>query len=279
MTNRGLAVITGATSGIGAAFARKLAALGYDLLLTGRRMDVLETVSQEVRSAHGRSVRCEYAELSTEDGATALAEVLRGLEVEVLVNNAGFGASSRYPHCDMQEMAALTRLNVLTPLALADAVLPGMVHRGSGCIINIASEGIYLPIPGNAVYSGAKSFLKTWSEGLYQDLQSTGVHVLAICPGLTRSDFHPRMGVPQARMVDRGPLRWMQPEQVAEAAIRAWQRGDVVCVPGAHTRRMIALLGLLPHKARLNLLYRFSQKAFSSPKQQPGATASSQPGT
>lgn len=279
MTSKGLAVITGATSGIGAAMARKLAAMGYDLLLTGRRMDVLAAVAEDIRRAHGVAVRCHHAELSTDDGAHALATMLRELDVEVLVNNAGFGASSRYPSCDPQQMAALARLNVLTPLALTDAVLPAMVRRHCGGIINVASEGIYLPIPANAVYSGVKSFLKTWTEGLHQDLRGTGVRVLAVCPGLTRSDFHPRMGLPQSRMVDRGPLRWMQPEQVAEATIKAWQRGHVVCVPGIHTRVLIAAMNLLPHRGRLNVLYRFSQKAFSSSSQPPVASAGSQPNT
>ena len=179
-----IAVITGATSGIGAAYARRFAQEGYDLILTGRRTDIIESEAEEIRKVYGTEVEVITADLSYESETERLVEEIQGKQVEILVNNAGFGVSRLYQDSDLEIMEQMARLGVLTPMRLIHAVLPGMKESGRGTIINLSSGSIFLLIPGNAVYSGIKAFLKTFTEGLRLDLAGTGVKVLAVCPDL-----------------------------------------------------------------------------------------------
>jgi uncharacterized protein len=256
------AVITGATSGIGAAFACEFARQGYDLVITGRRKEKIEAMAERLRQEYGADVDVIMAELSEMEGVQNVIDNIKGRQIEILVNNAGFGANSLYQISDLAVMEQLAKVNVLAPMELIHAVLPGMLEYGKGTVINISSESVYMIVPKNAVYSGAKAFLKSFTEGLYLDLMGTGVRVMAVCPGLTHTDFHEKIGMDKSRQTDRGQIKWMAPEKVVEIALKDLERGKVICIPGSHTKMLTHLLNLIPRKSYYQFMYNFSRKNF-----------------
>ena len=256
------AVITGATSGIGEAFARKFAKQGYDLVITGRRQEKIDAVAEQIRQKYGVNVDVFLAELSEEEGVREVVNYLKDREIEILVNNAGFGANSLYQASDLIVMEQLAKVNVLAPIELIHAILPSMVERGKGTIINISSESVYMIVPKNAVYSGAKAFLKSFTEGLHLDLMGTGVRVMALCPGLTHTDFHEKMGMDKSRQIDRGQIKWMSADEVVEIALNDLEKGKVICIPGKHTKMLTHMLNLMPRKSYYRFMYNFSRKNF-----------------
>ena len=258
---RPLGVITGATSGIGAAFAEALAEEGYDLLLTGRRETLLAERSRSLEQRFGIRVEALRVELDRPQEVRRLAERLRSLEVDLLVNNAGFGVRCDFLRTPPRTWEALMDLQVRCPLELTQAVLPGMVARGRGGVVNVASEASFLPVPRNGVYAGVKAFLLRWTESLALELEGSGVTVQALCPGLTRTDFHGRLGEEGARLSRSRWIRWLTPEMVVRASLGDLKRGRAVCVPGWGSRARIALLSLLPRSLRLALLGRFFRSA------------------
>jgi short-subunit dehydrogenase len=261
MKNR-TAVITGATSGIGAAFAEKFAGQEYDLVITGRRKDKIEALAEQIRKEYGVDVDVILAELSEDEGIQKVIDHMKDQFIEILVNNAGFGVNSLYQISDLAVMEQLAKVNVLAPMELIHAVLPGMVERGSGTIINISSESAYLIVPKNAVYSGVKTFLKSFTEGLYLDLMGTGVRVMAVCPSLTHTDFHEKMGMDKSRQIDRGQIKWMSTEKVVETALKDLEKGKVISIPGTHTKILTHMLNLMPRKSYYKFMYSFSRKNF-----------------
>jgi len=257
-----VAVITGATSGIGAAYASKFAQLGYDLVITGRRKEKIEAVATQIQQEYNVNVEIILAELSETEGLKKVIDFIKEKEIEVLVNNAGFGAKSLYQVSDLSVMERLAKVNVLAPMELIHAVLPGMVKRDRGTIINISSESVYMIIPQNAIYSGAKAFLKSFTEGLHMDLMDTGVKVMAVCPGLTHTDFHEKMGMDKSRQTNRGQIKWMSPEDVVDISLKDLGNGKVVCIPGNHTKILAHLLNIMPRKSYYKFMYNFSRKNF-----------------
>ena len=247
------AVITGATSGIGAAYAEAFARRGYDLILTGRRKEKIEAQAEKIRSACSVGVEVVLAELSEETGIQMVLDAMQGKEIDVLINNAGFGVAARYQDSDLKVMEQLAKVNVLAPMELIRSVLPDMIRRHSGTVINISSEGAYLVMPGNSVYSGVKSFLKVFTECLHLDLDGTGVRVLTVCPGLTHTDFHEKMGMAKSRQIDHGMMRWTSPEKIVELSLKDLQKGKVISIPGFHTKFFIDFLRLLPKKTYYRL--------------------------
>lgn len=256
------AVITGATSGIGAAFAFEFAKQGYDLLITGRRKEKIEALAERLRQERGVDVTVILAELSEMKDIRNVVDRIKEREIDILVNNAGFGVNSFYQESDLAVMEQLAKVNVLAPMELIHAVLPKMVERGSGTIINISSEGVYMLVPKNSIYSASKAFLKSFTEGLYLDLMGTGVRAMAVCPGLTHTDFHEKMGMEKSLQVDRGQIRWSSPEEVVKAALRDLEKGRVICIPQNHTKMLIHMLNLMPRKYYYKFMYSFSRKNF-----------------
>lgn len=257
-----IAVVTGATSGIGAAYARKFAQRGYDLILTGRRKEKIDRLAGEIRFAEGVNVEVVLAELSRKDGIGKVIGQINGRPVDLLVNNAGFGVNSLYQECDLEAMEQLAMVNVLAPMELIRSVLPGMIRRNRGTIINISSESVFMAVPKNSVYSGAKAFVKSFTEGLALDVFDTDLRVMAVCPGLTHTDFHEKMGMDRSRQKDRGIVRWMSPEEVVEISLRDLEKHRIVCIPGAHTKMLTRALNLIPRACYYRLMYEFSREAF-----------------
>ncbi len=243
------ALITGGSSGIGAAFARKLAAAGYDLVLVARREDRLAALADELTQAHRVRVEPLPADLTLEADVERVAGRIADLPtLDLLINNAGFGAEGRFALADLDPQLAMIRLHVLASVRLTRAALPGMLARGRGGIINVASLAGFMALPGAATYCATKGYLITFSRALQDELRGTGVRVQALCPGFTRTEFHGRQASSAASRVPG--FLWMSADAVAEASLRALARGRTICIP-AWGNRLLKLLGASPLAGRI----------------------------
>jgi hypothetical protein len=242
---KGLAVVTGASSGIGAEFARQLAARGHNLLLIARRLDRLEELAAALGASHGVKAEALAADLSSLADLERVAARLRSEPVELLVNNAGFGVVERFFEADLETQEQMVHVHVGATLRLTHAVLPGMVARNRGAVVNVSSLAAYLAMPGNAIYAATKTFLHSFTRSLELDLasRSSRVRVQVLCPGLTRTEFHAGMQEEVAR-VPRWV--WMPAAEVVAASLRGLDRNHVVVVPGLRSKLVVALLTLIP---------------------------------
>lgn len=252
--SRPTAVITGATSGIGRSFAEAMAARGYDLFLTGRRREPLQALCSRLADTHEVLAEYRIIELTDRGAMLALAEEVRALEhVAVLINNAGFGRSSAFHEDDIEAEGGMVTVHVETTLRLTHAVIPSMIDRGDGWIINVSSLASYLPLPRGAVYASTKAWMRVFSESLALELGPYGIRCQALLPGFTRTDFHrdPQYGNLDRR--NRGLIRWMEPDEVVRISLRAIERGRrILCIPGIANR----LLAMIQHATPRRALYR-----------------------
>jgi uncharacterized protein len=222
---RGWALVTGASSGIGASFARALDARGYSLLLVARRRERLEELARTLRRAE---VLC--ADLGDEaEVARVAAHALALGDVELLVNNAGYGSSGEFLALDGAREVAMVKLNSLAPLLLAQRLVPAMVARKSGGVINVSSIGAFQPVPYMATYGATKAFLLSWSEALAYELRKTGVRVTCVCPGPTATEFFDVAAVNPT--MARLP-HVMSADGVVARTLDAFDAGRAVLVPG-----------------------------------------------
>lgn len=222
------ALITGASSGIGEAFARALAARGAHLVLVARTAPKLEALAAELSARHGILAVCVPADLARPGAGPELAREIerRGLVVDVLVNNAGFATYGAFESASPEREGEEIRLNVAALVDLCHAFYPGMVSRGRGAIVNVASTGAFAPVPFMAVYGATKAFVLSFSEALWLEGRERGVSVLALCPGATESNFHEVAGT-------QGMFgRRERAEVVVERALRALARGRSTIVSG-----------------------------------------------
>jgi len=247
--SRPVAAITGASSGIGAVFAQKLAVLGYDLLLIARRREKLDELAARLGPGH----RVLVADLSTEDGIHNVAEYLRGeARLDLLVNNAGFGINGHFFQSELHPQVRMHRVHIDAILALSHAVLPGMVRRNRGAIVNVSSVAAFTCSAGNVSYCATKAWINAFTEGLYLELKSvhSAVKVQALCPGFTYSEFHDAMGFDRA---DIAQWLWMDAGVVVEASLRGLETGKLFVVPGWIYRFFTAVISRVPTSVRLKL--------------------------
>jgi short-subunit dehydrogenase len=251
-----LALVTGASAGIGAAFARIYASHGFDLALTARREDRLRVLADEIRLAHGVEVLILPADLA-DPGAPAhlIGDIVaHGRSVDALVNNAGYGLVGPYADSRWEDQAAFLQVMVTAVCELAHRALPSMVERRFGRIVNVASmAGIAPGAPGGGLYSAAKALVLSFSQTLHMELISSGVHVSALCPGLTWSEFHD-VNNTRELMGQTPPWLWMGADEVAASGYEAAEANRPVCVPGAPNKAMTALLHLLPNEWSMALM-------------------------
>ena len=245
-----VALVTGASSGIGAEFARALAERGHEVVLVARRRDRLEQLAEQIGSAH--VVECDLA--ADPDRLVREVEEL-GLTVDLLVNNAGFGTWGRFVDSDPRKEAEQVRLNCEAVVVLTRAFLPGMVERGGGGIINVASTAGMQPLPYEAVYAATKAFVRSFSAALRTELRGTGVKVLNVDPGPVATEWQEVAGYsdPSATMGVPGRI---EPRQVADEALRAFDRGRGSIVPGTVIRWFLRLGAPTPTALKLRLVER-----------------------
>ncbi|HEY4396232.1 MAG TPA: SDR family oxidoreductase [Acidimicrobiia bacterium] len=227
-----VALVTGASSGIGSAFAHALAARGDDLVVVARDDTRLEELAAALEKEHGTDVEVLASDLTTKKGMGVVEARLESAEppIDLLVNNAGMGTFGKFSELPRETEARVIRLNVLALAQLSHAALPGMIERGRGGIINVSSLAGHQPTPLNATYGGTKAFVTSFSHALHEELRGTGVKVTVVCPGFTRTEFQERAGLDSGSVPS---FMWQKPEAVVEAALRAYEHGRAVCVPGA----------------------------------------------
>lgn len=251
-TESATALVTGASSGIGAAIARELAARGHGLTLTARREQRLRELASELVDRNGVRVEVFVADISSDAGRNELAGGIDalGLDVEVLVNNAGFGDAAELVDADRERLLGMIRLNCEAVFDLQARYLPGMVRRGRGAVINVASTAAFQPIPGNATYAATKAFVLSLSESTHAEVAGAGVSVTALCPGPVPTEFPERAGIDDAEARAPGFV-WTPVETVAAQAVEGAEKGKRVVVPGA-LHRAGSLAG--QHMPRMLLL-------------------------
>ena len=240
-----LGFVTGASSGVGQAFADRLAADGWDLHITARRGDRLRALARQLTEQRGARVQVHVADLTDPGDLAGLEEAIAAAGPDLLVNNAGFAGYREFSHVDPEILSGLIDVHVLAVTRLARAAVPAMVTRGSGAIINIASLMAYSgpippqPLPYRATYAAAKAFQVTFAQALAAELAGTGVRVQACCPGLIDTEFHALAG----RDLTATPFPVMRPEEVVSAALAALRLGEVICIPGLEEPGMIDTIG------------------------------------
>ncbi len=255
-SRRPLALVTGASSGIGAEFARQLARRGYDLLLVARRADRLDALASDL-AAHGAQAQTMACDLTRREDRRDIESLLAREPVALLVNNAGFGAYMPFVDLDPDVAEEQIALQSVAVARLSRAALPGMIGRGSGTIINVSSRLAWSgpasgpTLPKRANYAATKAYVNTFTQILAQELEGTGVRVQALCPGVVFTEFHMRQGIDPKRFP---PEIVMPAEDVVRASLEALDRGEVFCVPALDDVQHLATIdeshrALLQHSA------------------------------
>lgn len=237
------ALVTGASSGIGHAFARQLAATGHDLVVVARDEARLQDLAATVGST--AEVEVLVADLADASQLATVEERLRQGDVELLVNNAGFGTTGRFWELPVKEEGREIAVNVVALTRLAAAALPSMVAAGRGGVLNVASIAAFSPTPGTATYGATKAYVLSFTQALREELRGTGVRALALCPGLTKTEFQDRAGYTAKGLAGR---LWQTSETVAERALAALAADRGVCTPGFQNKAAAAATHLVPQR-------------------------------
>jgi short-subunit dehydrogenase len=246
------AMVTGASSGIGEAYAKLLASLGYDLIMIARRKDRLERLAGELRDKFGVSVTVLQGDLCSNDDISAIEGIVRNTpQLSVLINNAGFGTLGQFVEVDICKSLNMIALHVTAATRLTKAALSGMLARREGTIVNVSSAAPFLPVSGNVIYNATKAYLISFSESLQLEVESAGISVQALCPGFTRTGFH---SVDEYKSVDFSTIPaflWMSPEKVVAQSWQAVGKRKVIFIPGFINRMTCTLFnGLFRYLAR-----------------------------
>jgi short-subunit dehydrogenase len=244
--SRPLALVTGASSGIGAAYARHLAARGYDLALVARRRERLEELAAELRSRQGVEAEVLATDLTREADLKRVEDYIAGApNLEFLLNNAGFGLTGRFFEMPLDGQEAMHRLHIMATLRLTHAALPAMTARRKGAVVNVSSVAAFAIRPGNTSYHASKAWINSFSEGLYVELKSvkSPVRVQALCPGYTVTEFHDVMGMDRKRVFFGF---WMSVDDVVRASLKGLARDKLFVVPGWPYKLAVLLLRVLP---------------------------------
>lgn len=250
-----VALVTGASSGIGAVFARRLARDGYRLILVARRRDRLEALARELGGAEVLP-----ADLTLDRELRLVEErILAEPALDLLVNNAGFGAAGRFYDTPLETQDRMHRLHVMATMRLTHAALRGMVPREKGAVVNVSSVAGFGQNPGSVSYCATKAWINSFTEGLYLDLKSAGspVKVQALCPGFTYSEFHDVMGMDRGRI----PARlWLRAEDVVEASLAGLARSQPIVVTGRIYKAIVLAERWIPRGLRARIALRYARR-------------------
>ena len=256
------ALITGASGGIGAALARKHAAQGGDLILAARSKDKLEELAAELKAAHGTTVYTIGIDLAQPESAQALVDEIEGAghlpSVDILINNAGFGGHGKFHERNWDMDRAMMQLNIVTLTALTRFLLPGMVERRKGRIMNVASTAAFMPGPLQAVYFASKAYVLSFTQAIAEELQGSGVTATALCPGYTETGFKDAADLGGTALA-KGMAE--TPEQVAETGYNAMLNGESSVVSG-NVNKVLAhgLTRLIPRSITAKIAKKLQEK-------------------
>ncbi len=240
-----VAVVTGASKGIGAEIARDLSIRGHEVVLIARSTEQLQAVADDLPG----TAHVLPADLSDPDSRTRLLGEIesRGLTPQVLVNNAGFSTMGPVHRSDPQTQHSMLELDVVALADLCTRFLPGMVERGSGAVLNVASTAAFQPLPGQAGYGAAKAFVLSYTRSIAAELNGTGVTATVLCPGPVATDFGKTAGfTPKEEKASLPPMMWVSAEEVARAAVAGMDSGKVVVIPGVANRVGAAFATMAP---------------------------------
>jgi short-subunit dehydrogenase len=260
MARRPIAVITGASSGIGEEFARQLASRGYDLVLVARRIERLEKLAGTLQDVHQVECVAVKADLSRPEERDRFCEALEPdkKRLEILVNNAGFGTHGFFHETDLRRELELISVNCAAPVHLTKRVLPWMLERRRGFIVNVASLSAFTPGPVMAMYYASKAFLLSFSEALWEECRGTGVNVLALCPGPVKTEFQGTAGLStKARSSGTAPVAV---ERVVDDALRGLFDEKRVVIPGYQARIAAMLSRFIPKSRALKTVRRIQEE-------------------
>jgi short-subunit dehydrogenase len=241
-----LALVTGASSGIGLVFAKELASRGYDLVLVARRTDRLQQLADSLRQSHAIATEVLPVDLASDEGLARVEQCVAAAEnLQLLVNNAGFGSVGYFHSIDARSQDQMHRLHVLATMRLTRAALGGMVTRKTGAVINVSSVAGFWQSPGTVSYCATKCWMNSFTKGLALELKSIGspVKVQALCPGFTRTEFHNTAGYDRTLISETW---WMTAEKVVSESLRGLERNQLFVVPGWRYRLLVFFMKHLP---------------------------------
>ena len=238
----GTALVTGASSGIGETFARELAVRHYNLILVARREDRLQAVAEQCRNQHGVRAEVWPADLAADEGIARVAERIAARDdITLLINNAGFGAGGAYHRIETKTQKDMIHVHVVATALLTKAVLPQMIDRNRGAIINVSSVAAFAILAKRIMYNSTKAWINAFTRGIAEELRGTRVRIQALCPGFTITEFH---GTPLLKKFDREGIPkflWTSADKVVRASLKALRRNRVVYVPGGLNKIMSVL--------------------------------------
>ncbi|MDW2800057.1 SDR family NAD(P)-dependent oxidoreductase [Clostridium boliviensis] len=256
---KNVALITGATSGLGLAYAKEYAKRGYNLIITGRREDKIKANAVNLENTFNVKVKTIIVDLANEEGLDILLSGIRDDEIEVLVNNAGFGLKPFFSEVIKEDIDRIMFLQMNTVVILTQNVLKQMLVRDRGTIINISSDGAFAVMPRNVLYSSTKLFILNFTEGLYMELIDSAIRVQVVCPGFIDSDFHESAGMNVVKK-KTGFMKFMDPDKIVHLAMRDLKIGRVVSLPGLDVKIIQIMKKLLPRKMFYKIIISFARK-------------------
>jgi len=257
--NNKTVLITGASSGIGLEFANLFAKDGYHIVLTARSETQLQEIAEKLKTKYGVNVTVIAKDLSEPDGAEELTSELiaNGIETDVLINNAGFAAYGPFTETSWKEEKDMIQVNIMALTTLTKRLLPGMVKRNSGKILNVASTAAFQPGPLMAVYYATKAYVLSFSEAIDYELRDTNVSVTALCPGATATNFEKRASLESSRLFQSGA---MDAHEVALTGYKALMENKSLSIPGVKNKALAGLVRILPRKTVLKIVHYVQDK-------------------
>src|ERR1700742_4582510 len=258
-----LCLVTGASAGIGEAFARLYARNGHDLVLTARRAERLEKLAEELRELHGADIQIVPADLGEPGAVDRIIAAIeaRGREVDVLINNAGYGLPGTYAETTWSDQQAFLQVLLTSVCEMTHKLLPGMLSRGYGRIVNVASlAGLVPGMPNHTLYGATKAFLVRFSQSLHLENLGTGVHVTALCPGYTWSEFHDVNGTREMANRSIPKFMWLDADTVVEQGYHAVEANRPVRVTGGINKLIAAICKVVPESWVLGHVAKWSRR-------------------
>ncbi len=249
------AIITGATSGLGKAYAQTLAKMKWDLLITGRRVDKLMQIKNQLAHDYNINVQPSVTDFNNETQFNALLHTIEQCShVDLLVNNAGYGNRNGFFSSSYQNQAQMLNVLVSAATRIIHKVIPKMLQNNTGAIINVASLSAFIPAPLSYFYCSSKAFMVSFTECLHIDLLHTHIKVQALCPGFIRTEFHSRMGLENHDNKLKEKLLWMNPEAVVHYSLKSLSKHKVICIPGVFNRMIYRTIKFIPKQLSYWLL-------------------------